>query len=74
MLWLLDKWTDLDGVANDWLVRGRNWLLADGDDAPPRATGTARIHSEPQSGAHGYGVGRKPSSAAMNASGASTWG
>ena len=33
MLWLLDKWTNLDGVANDWLVRGRNWLLADGDDA-----------------------------------------
>ena len=33
MLWLLDKWTDLAGVANDWLVRGRNWLLADGDDA-----------------------------------------
>ena len=31
MLWLLDKWTDFAGVANDWLVQGRNWLLPDGD-------------------------------------------
>ncbi len=33
MLWLVDKWTDLAGIANDWLIRGRNWLLADGDEA-----------------------------------------
>ncbi len=33
MLWLLDRWVDLDGIANDWIANGRNWLLPDGDDA-----------------------------------------
>ena len=33
MMWLLDRWVDLDGVANDWIANGRNWLLPDGDDA-----------------------------------------
>ncbi|MCB9756763.1 MAG: hypothetical protein H6713_43145, partial [Myxococcales bacterium] len=33
MMWLLDRWVDLDGVANDWIASGRNWLLPDGDDA-----------------------------------------
>ncbi len=33
MLWLLDRWVDLNGIANDWIANGRNWLLPDGDDA-----------------------------------------
>ncbi len=33
MMWLLDRWVDLDGIANDWIANGRNWLLPDGDEA-----------------------------------------
>ena len=33
MMWILDRWVDLDGIANDWLVKGRNWLLPDGERA-----------------------------------------
>jgi hypothetical protein len=32
MRWLL-VWTDINGIAEDWLARGRNWLLTDeGED------------------------------------------
>jgi hypothetical protein len=28
MRWLL-MWTDVNGIAADWITRGRNWLLTD---------------------------------------------
>ena len=33
MMWMLDRWVDLDGIANDWVTSGRNWMLPDGANA-----------------------------------------